>query len=356
MSQAGSNNFIIGPEDPVLVTGATGFIGPKVVQCLLDRGFRRIRCIARPSAQACRVATLCDQMDGLGVQVVRGDLLSQEDCLAATQDAAVVIHLAAGRGEKSFPDAYMNSVVTTRNLLEACLRHQAIKRFVNVSSFAVYTNRGKADGNVLDESCPVEQHPESRGEAYCFAKTKQDEIVVKYGEERGISYVLVRPGAVYGPGNLALTSRVGVGSFGLFLHLGGSNPIPLTYVDNCAEAIALAGLTPGIDGEVFNVVDDDLPSSRTLLQLYHRHVKKFPSLYVPKPVSYSLCYLWERYCDRSGNQLPPIFNRNRWNSQWKKTSYSNDKLKKRLGWKQAVSTREGLKLYFDACRAGSAHA
>ena len=57
-------------------------------------------------------------------------------------------------------------------------------------------------------------------------------------------------------------------AFGIFLHLGGSNPIPFTYVDNCADAIVLAGLTPGVDGEVFNVVDDNLPTSRQFLRLY----------------------------------------------------------------------------------------
>ena len=76
--------------------------------------------------------------------MVKGNLLSREDCIAATKDVAVIFHLAAGTGEKSFPDAYMNSVVTTRNLLEASLRHQCLRRFVNISSFAVYTQHGKA--------------------------------------------------------------------------------------------------------------------------------------------------------------------------------------------------------------------
>ena len=82
-----------------------------------------------------------------------------------------------------------------------------------------------------------------------------------------------RPGAVYGPGKAGITGRVGVGTFGIFLHLGAGNPIPLSYVDNCAEAIVLAGLVKGLDGEVFNVVDDDLPSSRRFLRLYKEQVK-----------------------------------------------------------------------------------
>ena len=70
----------------------------------------------------------------------------------------------------------------------------------------------------------------------------------------------MRPGAVYGPGKSQLTGRIGIDTFGVFLHLGGSNQIPFTYVDNCAEAIILAGLVQGVDGEVFNVVDDESPN------------------------------------------------------------------------------------------------
>ena len=72
---------------------------------------------------------------------MRGNLLSLNDCVMATKDVSVIIHLAAGRGEKSFPDAFLNSAVTTRNLLEAALVHKCLRRFVNVSSFAVYDNR-----------------------------------------------------------------------------------------------------------------------------------------------------------------------------------------------------------------------
>jgi len=269
---------------------------------------------------------------------------------------AVIFHLAAGRGEKSFPDAFMNSVVTTRNLLEASLRHTCLRRFVSISSFAVYTNTQKPRWRLLDESCPVENRPELRGDAYCFAKVKQDEIVTEYGKRFGIPYVIVRPGYVYGPGNAGLTGRVGIGTFGVFLHLGGSNTIPFTYVDNCAEAILLAGLKKGVDGEVFNVVDDDLPSSRQFLRLYKRNVRRFTSIYVPHVVSYALCGAWEKYSNWSEGQLPPVFNRKTWQAYWKKTRYSNDKVKARLGWTPKVPTTEGLRRYFQSCRERDRHA
>lgn len=348
---------IIGRDDLILVTGATGFIGSRLVENLLDRGFRNLRCFARRSGKVAKLQALCAQRaDGVRAEVFEGNLLSRDDCAAATKDAAVIFHLAAGRGEKSVPDAYLNSVVTTRNLLEEALRHRCLRRFVGVSSFAVYSNMQKPERGLLDESCPIEQHPELRGDAYSFAKVKQDEILSEYGRNFGIPYVIVRPGYVYGPGNLGISGRVGIGTFGLFLHLGGSNTIPFTYVDNCSEAIVLAGVAKDVDGDVFNVVDDDLPSSRQFLRMYKRQVKPFRSIYLPHAVSYALCYLWERYSIWSEGQLAPVFNRMEWHAYWKKTRYSNHKLKTRLGWTPRVSTTEGLRRYFEACKDRRAHA
>jgi nucleoside-diphosphate-sugar epimerase len=168
--------------------------------------------------------------------------------------------------------------------------------------------------------------------------------------------VIVRPGVVYGPGNEAIHGRVGIGTFGIFLHLGGSNRIPLTYVDNCAEAIVLAGVKPGVDGEVFNIVDDDLPSSRQFLRSYKKSVRCFRSIYLPHALSYLLCWGWEKYSQWSGGQLPPVYNRMMWHAYWKSTQYSNKKLKNRLGWSPRTSPAEALGEYFEGCRRKGQHA
>jgi nucleoside-diphosphate-sugar epimerase len=349
------HTFIIGPDDRILVTGAAGFIGSYVVKNLVDRGFRNLVCFTRPSSEVREIEAIVEHRPrGAEIEVFKGNLLSRADCATACKNVALIFHLAAGTDEKSFPEAFMNSVVTTRNLLEASLQYARLQRFVLVSSFTVYTNGQKS--RYLDESCPTEEHPELRGDAYCYAKVKQEKIVNEYGQNFGIPYVVVRPGSVYGAGNTEVTGRVGIGTFGLFLHLGGSNTIPLTYVENCAEAIALAGLVKGVDGEVFNIIDDDLPSSRQFLRQYKRNVKPFKSVYVPHVVSHALCYLWESYSRWSTGQLPQAFNRRRWYIDWKKTHYSNKKVKLRLGWTPKVSTEEALCLHFKNCAAGSRHA
>ncbi len=144
-----------------------------------------------------------------------------------------------------------------------------------------------------------------RRDAYLFSKLKQDEIVTEYWEAVRDSVRHCQARGRLWPGKKAITGRVGTDTFGVFLHLGGSNKIPFTYVDNCAEAIALAGLRSGVDGEVFNVVDDDLPSSRQFLRQYKRNVRKFRPCTIPHAVSYALCSLWERYSTWSQGQLPP---------------------------------------------------
>jgi hypothetical protein len=118
----------------------------------------------------------------------------------------------------------------------------------------------------------------------------------------------------------------------------------------------LAGLKPGIDKEVFNVVDDDAPNSRRFLRMYKKQVRPFKSLYLPGTISYLLCYLWEWYSEWSEGQLPPTFNRRAWHAYWKPTKYSNQKLKTVLGWSQRVPTAAGLEAYFASCRRKNKHA
>lgn len=351
-----NENFLIGTNDPVLVTGAAGFIGARVVANLVEKGFRNIRCLVRHSTDLSRLRTVQRNLtDPAQVQIIAGNLLSMDDCVAAAKDVAIIYHLAAGTGIKSFSEAFLNSVVTTRNLLEAALKHSKLRRFVNLSSFGVYSSRHQS-GGVLDEQWPIEEHPESRAEAYCYAKVKQDELVMEYGKTRALPYVLLRPGNVYGPGKRAIPGRVGIDSFGIYLHLGGSNTIPFTFVDNCADAIVLAGLKKGIDGEVFNILDDDLPSSRQFLKNYKKEVRNFRSIYLPHSFSYFFCFLWEKYSQWSQGQLPPLLTRAEWAAFWKPTRFSNQKLKNRLGWTPKISTSQGMQLFFEGCRQNPRHA
>lgn len=346
------DDLLINFDDLILITGSNGFIGSKVVEALLSYGFRNLRCFVRPSSNLTSLNNIISVTAGEAkIEILKGNLLSCEDSLKAVKDVSLIYHLAAGI-EKSFAGAYMNSVVTTRNLLEATLKEKNFKRIVNVSSLAVYSGIKIKRGGLLDEKCEIESKSHMRFEAYTYGKIKQDELVMEYSKRYHIPYVIVRPGDVYGPGKKKLSGKVGIETFGIFLHLGGSNQIPLTYIDNCAEAIVLAGIKKGVDGEVFNIVDDDLPTSRKYLRMYKRNVGHFRSIYIPYRIFYLLSYLWEKYSKWSEGQLPPAFNRMKCDAHWKSVRFSNQKLKRLIGWKPKISFDEALNRYFAYLKSG----
>lgn len=345
------------PRDvPVLITGAAGFIGARVVNSLLKRGWLNLRCFVRPSSELGPLRQVISSHHGARAQIIAGNLLSSEDCAGAVKDCRVIYHLVTGRG-KSFAGCFQNSVVTSRNLLDAVVAENSAVRFVNVSTFAVHSNFNLRRGGVLDENCEIESHLEDRYDAYVYAKLKQDELVEDYHRKHGVSYVTVRPAIVFGPGKRAIPGAVGIDTFGFFIHLGGGNRIPLTYVDNCADAIVLAGLVPGVEGRVFNVVDDALPSSRYFLRRYKKEVRNFRAIAVPYSAFYLFCSFWERYAKRSEGQLPPVFNRRFCAFMWKRHRYSNARLKSQLGWKPEVPMAEALRRYFEYQKnGGNGHA
>jgi nucleoside-diphosphate-sugar epimerase len=325
------------------VTGATGFLGGALVARLVAHDAQSIRCLVRASSRATQLEQLAA---GKGcVSLVRGSLASPDAALAALDDADVVYHLAAGTGGAA-ADLFLNTVVASKNLLEAMLRRPRPPKVVLVSSFGVYGTAGLARGALVDEDTPLEPHPERR-DLYSQAKLRQEKLFREYRERQGFPLVVVRPGVIYGPGGTPISSRVGLALPGIYLHLGGRNLLPLTYVDNCAEALVVAGERGGTDGQAYNVVDDDLPTCADYLRRYQREVRTLRAVRLPYPVSQALSWLCERYTEHSQGQLPAFFTRYRTATSWGGNRFSNAKLKG-LGWQPIVPTDEGLRRTFAA--------
>jgi len=339
-----TSGWPITDSDEILVSGAGGFLGSRVLETLLGYGFKKIRASTRSERSHTMLSRLATSSGGR-LEVVRGNLLSREYCRRITRGVALVLHCAAGVG-KSFAGCFMGSVVTTRNLIEASLGCGSLKRFVNVSSLAVHSGLELRQGSVLDETCALETEHMLRYDPYCYGKVKQDELVMKYGRERHLPWVIVRPGPVYGPGREKLPGRIGVEAFGLFFEIGGSTRPPIIYVDNCADAIVMAGLAKGVEGETFIAVDDDRPTCRQFLKLYKAQVRHLRSVHLPRFLYYVASRAWESYSRWSLEQLPPVFNRREYAAYWKPFEYSNRKLKARTGWRPRVSFQEAAARYF----------
>src|SRR5437870_9662913 len=185
------------PNECILVTGSNGFIGSKEVQELLEYGFANLRCFVRPSSKLDRLKKLLGEVHRQNVEFVIGDLLSEDDCRKATAGVSIIYHLAAGM-EKSFAGAFMNSALATRNLIDAFLERGEPKRFVNVSSFAVYSNLSLKRAALLAETCPLEDAPQERFDAYRIGKLNQEQTVREYGTAHNLANVILRAAYVYG--------------------------------------------------------------------------------------------------------------------------------------------------------------
>jgi len=328
----------------ILVTGAGGFLGSALVERLLVHGEREVRCLVRQGRGPRKLRALAERFPDASVEFWSGDLTSRQDAHRALKDVGVVYHLAAAM-KGSAADIFLNTVVASKNLLEELIPLGSI-RVVLTSSFSVYGTAVLPAGAVLNENTALERQP-GRRDLYSQAKLRQELLFREYREKHGFPLVIVRPGVIYGPGSGGMSNRVGISVFGLFFCMGRSNLIPLTYVDNCAEALVVAGRIGGEEADAYNAVDDDVPTAREFLRMYRQRVEKIKYITLPYAATRALSGLVERYSRYSRGQLPAVLTPYKSACLWGGNSFDNSKLKA-IGWKQIVSTSEGLETYFSS--------
>jgi 2-alkyl-3-oxoalkanoate reductase len=322
----------------VLVTGASGFLGSRVVEQLCVSGTKRIHCFVRPNSDITALEFVRRQHSSTVIEYIVGNLLSVEDAIRATRHVDVVYHLASEmRGVPA--TLFSNSVVASRNLLDGIVYH-SVSRVVLVSSIAVYGVAHLHPSTLVTEEAELDANPEKR-DPYCFSKIHQELLFQRYRREHAFELVTLRAAVIYGELGNRLPSRLGFPIGPLFLQIAGGNQLPLTYVDNCASAVALAAHASALPEGAYNVVDDDLPTSHEYLRRYRTRVSNVSVLPVPLFLADTLSRALERYHTYSKAQIPLVLTPYRVQSTWKGHLYSNRKLKA-IGWQQPVPTREAI--------------
>jgi nucleoside-diphosphate-sugar epimerase len=325
----------------VLLTGGGGFLGQRIAERLLARGVEALDVNFRQPSGHAVVERLRTAFPGAQVEAAPANLLDKDALARALSGIDCVVH-AAAQTRGGAADMIANSVVATRNLLEAA-GIAGVRRIVLVSSFSVYETESLPRGAMLTESTPTEPVGIDKG-GYAYSKIKQEQLFLETTARLGIEGVVLRPGVIYGPGGGGMSPRVGIAAMGCFFALGGGVLLPLTYVDNCADAIALA--TVGAPaGSTYNVVDDDLPSCRRYLAEYRRHVRKLRVIRVPYWALMLGARVLVRYHRKSKGQLPAVFTPYLVRSMYRPLRYSNAALKT-LGWRPLVATADGLSRTF----------
>jgi UDP-glucose 4-epimerase len=215
------------------------------------------------------------------IEVFRADLCEADNLAAAFDGIDVLVHLAAQvRGDDQTRVSATHT--GTERLLNA-MAVSATRRLILASSFSVY-DYGKLCGT-LDETSPIiiaaDLH---QCDSYAIAKIDQEQMVRRIAQQYAWELNVLRPGFIWGPGHLDLPSlgrRLGP----LYLIIGPRATLPLSYVENCAEAFAKAATAPA--GQTLNVLDDESVTTWRFAGEYLRRTRQ-AAIRVPVPYSFGL--------------------------------------------------------------------
>jgi nucleoside-diphosphate-sugar epimerase len=211
----------------VLVTGGTGFSGTALVMRLLSEGHTVVALDYKEGLQ-------CDALRSRGAEVVIGSVTDRQAVERSMKGVEFVFHLAAAFRELNVANSFYDDVNVggTRIVLEAA-RRQGVRKFVYCSTCGVH---GNVDRPPANEDAPIQP-----ADYYQRTKYEAEPLVLKEAGE-GMERVILRPAAIYGPGDperfFLIFKRVAKGSFPMF---GSGRTLyhPL-YIDNLVDAFCCA--------------------------------------------------------------------------------------------------------------------
>ena len=251
----------------VLVTGAGGFIGLNVVRMYSEYGWRVLALVHNK---------IPNEIYNLNnVEIIKGDVTNKEFTEQFNGKVDVIAHVAGlakdiGK-EETFRKLNFESVENLANLPR--------EKFVYVSSSDVY---GIKDFNNADENTPLTEYPKNPYPRY---KIMSENWLRKNCSK----YVIIRPAAVWGEGDLTLEKRVidFLSASPYIVHFGkwrGKCRWPLANVKNVAKTIVAVSQTDEFDNEAITIIDPE----KTTIDEYYRSIaaknfseKQFKNLYLP---------------------------------------------------------------------------
>ncbi len=319
------------PPADVLVTGAGGFLGGRLLRRLVQEG-------ARVRAAVRRVPK--DPIPE--VDYVAGDLGDPDyvDNMVAGVDNVFHVGAAMKGGNADFQ---RGTVVGTKNVIDASLAHR-VQRVVYVSSLSVLEHAGHRGGRVT-ESWPLEPHADLRG-AYTQTKLEAERMVLAAAREQGLPAFVVRPGVIFGPGVEPSCPAGSFAIFGRWIVVGnGSLPLPLVYVDDVVDALLLGVSRPGLEGALVNLVDPAGVTQREFVRIAQAAQPKLKVWYVPRPVLMIAAVGIEALGHLLKRNVP--LSRYRIRSIRPLGNFDLTAVRELLGWTPRVGAAQGLRRTFE---------
>lgn len=220
------------------MTGASGFVGGHLARALASSGYR-LRLLARAASDLAA-------LDGISFRRVEGDLADPTSLIDAVQDVHYIFHAGGLIKARSDEEFIQVNGEGTKNLAAAAKVHApGLKRFVYVSSMAA---GGPGPGaQPMDESTPVKPITP-------YGASKR--LGEKWLQTFDLHWTIVRPPAVYGPGDRGLLQIFRIVARHIRPSLGADGMVSAVYVDNLVDGLLQAALRPEAVSQIFYVADD----------------------------------------------------------------------------------------------------
>jgi 2-alkyl-3-oxoalkanoate reductase len=312
-----------------LVTGGTGVTGSALVRRLLDQG-REVVVLDNKEGYK------TDELRQRGAQIVIGTITDAATVARCMQGVDVVHHVAAAFREMHLPDREYAStnIEGTRIVAEAAFRHH-VRKFVYCSTCGVH-------GDVKHPPA-TEDSPVTPSDYYQRTKYEGELVTLAY-HERGMPSTILRPNAIYGPGDpgrfYMIFKRVRKGTFPMFG--SGKTLYHSLYIDNLVDAFMLAEKPDRGLGQAYLIADEHYVEIEDLVRRVAKamgttvHIPHFPVW--PLVIA---GHIVEKACKPFGIS-PPIFPRR---VDWFRLDRAFDigKARRELGYNPVVGLDEGLR-------------
>ncbi len=321
-------------KEMVLVTGAPGWLGNRLVETLCERG-RKVRCFVLNGMDA-------SYLRKLGAEIFYGDLKENESVKGVGKNVETVFHCAAVEHTLRTKECYKVNVEGTRNLIEECVE-SGVNKFIYVSSSA-------AQGRNLDRNTPMTEKDECKPySAYGKSKYLAENIVRDFHNSGKIKTVIIRPIWFYGPclpeKTIFLVRMIKTGKPLMF---GKGDALKsMTYIDNVVNALFLAEKQKVAEGKTYLIADKKV---YTVKELYEEMAKNLGVELNSRFLPLILSRIFERLdmiMNKMGFHVGKIFSAGEISRD---VFYSIEKAERELGYKPKIGLKEGMKKTIEWCR------